>query len=392
MAVFLAYRTVTRGSMGINLFTIFVLTLVYLQIVFVSSIIGGVTQKFNELMIDYQTGNLVIEPKTGERYISDVASLRTKLEHLPYVTGLSPRLKSQAAIYYKDRNLGAAVYGIDPVEESSVTKIGQTMLSGDFVSRLDRGEIVLGREVSGGYGALMDSRSLGGVKVGDIVSVSIGSVSRDYKVKGIYSTNFFLSDSAAYVSRKDLEEILGKEGYASEIAIKTVPGMSEDTARTWLLEAGVREQVRTWEEFSGILKLISDTLTRLRDIFSLIGLLVAFIVIFVVIFVNIVNKKRQIGVEKAIGIDQDAILLSFVLQAMFYAFLGMILGYLIMQYGLTPYTIDHPIALPLGYVSLKLEESEAVGRATLLFIAAVIGSAIPAYQIVRRDALELIRG
>jgi putative ABC transport system permease protein len=392
VALFLAYRTVRRGSLGINVFTVFVLTLVYLQIVFVSSILGGVTQKFNELMIDYQTGNLVIEPKSDERYINDAGALKTKLTHLPYIIGASPRLKSQASIAYKDKNTGATVYGVDALDEASVTKIQSTVLSGEFVSRVDRGEIVLGREVSGGFGALMDTRSLGGVLVGDTVTVSIGKDARDFRVKGIYSTNFFASDASAYVNVEDLEDILGVSDAANEIAIKTTPGSLEEEARTNLLEAGVREEIRTWQDYAGILKMIDDTLKKIRDIFSVIGLLVAFIVIFVVIFVNIVSKKRQIGVEKAIGIDQEAIILSFVFQAMFYALLGMMLGYFIMQYGLTPYTTEHPIALPLGMVSLRLEESEAVGRAALLFFAAVVGSAIPAYQMVTRDALELIRG
>jgi putative ABC transport system permease protein len=57
-----------------------------------------------------------------------------------------------------------------------------------------------------------------------------------------------------------------------------------------------------------------------------IGLLIAFVIIFVVIYVNIVNKKRQIGVQKAIGIEQNVIVASFVLQAMLYAGTGIILG------------------------------------------------------------------
>ena len=58
-----------------------------------------------------------------------------------------------------------------------------------------------------------------------------------------------------------------------------------------------------------------------------IGLLIAFVIIFVVIYVNIVNKKRQIGVQKAIGIEQNVIIASFVLQAMLYAGAGVIFGY-----------------------------------------------------------------
>ncbi|MFZ2456154.1 MAG: FtsX-like permease family protein [Candidatus Altiarchaeia archaeon] len=392
VASFLAYRSVQRGSVGINVFTVFVLSLVYLQIVFVSSILGGVTAKFNEQMIDYQTGNVMIEPGVGARYIDGVSGLKAKLEHLPYVLGVSPRLKTQASVYYKDKNTGVTVYGVDARDESSVTKIHSSVLSGEFISRLDRDEIVLGREVSGGYGALMEARSLGGVVVGDTVSLSMGGITKDFRVKGIYTTNFFASDAAAYVNIKDLEEVLGTEDAANEIALKTTSGLAAEGARIQLMSAGVREEIRTWRDYAGILRMIEDTLSRIRDIFSLIGIIVAFIVIFVVIFVSIVGKKRQIGVEKAIGIDRDAIIMSFIFQAAFYALLGMILGYSFMQYVLSPYTKEHPIPFPIGNISLQLSDSEAIGRASLLFIAAVIGSAIPAYQMAKRDALDLIRG
>ena len=52
----------------------------FLQIVLFSSILGGVTVQFNKLMVDYQTGNLVIEPVENEKYIEDTSSLQKKIE------------------------------------------------------------------------------------------------------------------------------------------------------------------------------------------------------------------------------------------------------------------------------------------------------------------------
>ena len=121
-----------------------------------------------------------------------------------------------------------------------------------------------------------------------------------------------------------------------------------------------------------------------------IGLLIAFVIIFVVIYVNIVNKKRQIGVQKAIGIEQNVIVASFVLQAMLYAGAGIILGYALMRYGIVPYTIYHPVQAPLGNISLKLDDTEAINRAILLFLASIVGSVIPAYKLAQRSLLDLI--
>lgn len=392
VSLFLAYKYLTGGNKGITIFTIFILTLIFLQLVLVSAILGGATNRFNELMIDYQTGNVVIEPKEDTEYISDAHRLMSKINALPEVTGVSARIKGVGKIIYEDRSVGATVIGIDPLDENTVTKVNSAIVDGDFISKLDRGEIVLGREISGGYGALMESKSLGGIKVGDRVNLSIGSVNREFRVKGIYATLFFLVDSSAYINKKDMEDILGVQDEAHEIAINLNPGEDEEEFRKQLMGIGINEEIRVWREFAGIVELLTRTITQIGNILNLIGLLIAFVIIFIVIYINTINKRRQIGVQKAIGIGSNVIVASFVLQAIFYASFGMFLGFFAMQYLITPYTITHPIQLPIGPVILSLSNTEALFRAALLFFATILASFIPAYTVAREDLLELIWG
>lgn len=394
VSFFLASRSITRGNKGITIFTVFVLTLIFVQLVLFSSMLAGVTLKFNELMVDFQTGNVVIEPEEEERYIEDASALQKKIESLPEVVGTSARLKTTGNFRYKEKEIGGTVYGIDPAEEAFVTGLESAVISGEFLSRPDRGEIILGREVSGGFDALMESRSLGGVEVGDTIELTVSGKTREFRVKGIYTTLYFMADAGAYISRADMEDMLDIEGrdFAQEIAVKTTAGTDEYETRNELLSLGVRENIRTWHEFAGILRLIENTLGLVRNIMNAIGLLIAFVIIFVVIYVNIVNKKRQIGVQKAIGIEQNVIVTSFVLQAMLYAGTGVILGYAFVRFGLVPYTVSNPVQIPLGAMSLRLDDAEAINRAVLLFLASIVGSVIPAYKLAQKDLLDLIWG
>jgi putative ABC transport system permease protein len=77
---------------------------------------------------------------------------------------------------------------------------------------------------------------------------------------------------------------------------------------------------------------------------------------------------------------------------MFYAGIGVILGFVFMRFGLAPYTAANPVDIPLGSMSLKLDDAEAINRAVLLFLASIIGSVIPAYTLTQKDLLELIWG
>ncbi|WP_230625137.1 ABC transporter permease [Methanosarcina mazei] len=394
VSFFLASRSITRGNKGITIFTVFVLTLIFVQLVLFSSMLAGVTLKFNELMVNFQTGNVVIEPEEEERYIEDASALQKKIESLPEVVGTSARLKTTGNFRYKEKEIGGTVYGIDPEDEAFVTGVEGAVISGEFLSRPDSGEVILGREVSGGFDALMESRSLGGVEVGDTVELTVSGRTREFRVKGIYTTLYFMADAGAYISRADMEDMLDIEGrdFAQEIAVKTTAGTDEYEIRNELLSLGIRENIRTWHEFAGILRLIENTLGLVRNIMNAIGLLIAFVIIFVVIYVNIVNKKRQIGVQKAIGIEQNVIVTSFVLQAMLYAGIGVILGYAFVRFGLVPYTVSNPVQIPLGAMSLRLDDAEAINRAVLLFLASIIGSVIPAYKLAQKDLLDLIWG
>ncbi|WP_269851044.1 hypothetical protein [Methanosarcina horonobensis] len=78
VSFFLASRSIMRGNKGITIFTVFVLTLIFVQLVLFSSMLAGVTLKFNELMVDFQTGNVVIEPEEEERYIEDTSACRRR--------------------------------------------------------------------------------------------------------------------------------------------------------------------------------------------------------------------------------------------------------------------------------------------------------------------------
>ncbi|MEZ5335678.1 MAG: ABC transporter permease [Methanolobus sp.] len=136
---------------------------------------------------------------------------------------------------YKEKEVGATIYGVDAEEEELVTNYPSAMVEGEFISKLDRGEIVLGRELSGGYGAVMQTRSLEDVSVGDIVTVMVDGQEMNFRVKGIYSTLFFMSDSSAFVNKKDLEEALNAEDKAHEIAIKIRDDADEEYVREEIL-------------------------------------------------------------------------------------------------------------------------------------------------------------
>lgn len=64
------------------------------------------------------------------------------------------------------------------------------------------------------------------------------------------------------------------------------------------------EEIRTWEQLTGFTSSASKSFTMISIILGAIGTVVAGITIFIIIFVSIVNKRRQIGILKAIGMKE----------------------------------------------------------------------------------------
>src|SRR6185295_15628837 len=86
----------------------------------------------------------------------------------------------------------------------------------------------------------------------------------------------------------------------------------------------------------------------LGNVIGLIGIAVASITIFIVIFINAVTRRKYIGIMKGIGISERAIEISYIIQSIFYAVLGGLLGMIIVYALLVPFFDAYPLNFPFS--------------------------------------------
>jgi len=113
---------------------------------------------------------------------------------------------------------------------------------------------------------------------------------------------------------------------------------------------------------------------------------------FIVIYINVLNKKRQIGILRAIGIKTNIVITSYLVQALFYAILGIIFGELIIHFAIEPYFANYPLDLPLGLVSLGIEPAAVLKAVWGLISAAIFAGFIPVLSIIRQSIIKSIWG
>ena len=123
-----------------------------------------------------------------------------------------------------------------------------------------------------------------------------------------------------------------------------------------------------------------------------LALIVGAVTIFIVIFVNAITRRKFIGILKGIGITSRAIQISYVLQALFYALSGIIIGGIIIMTLLKPYIDLHPIDFPIAQGRLAITMSDIIIRGIILSITTIISGFVPAWLITRQNTLDSILG
>jgi putative ABC transport system permease protein len=215
-------------------------------------------------------------------------------------------------------------------------------------------------------------------------------------VKGIFQAREMVqADRLAFVTKSEMVSVLGRATYsdrASQVLISIDKPGAENLFIDEIKALGIKGEVRSWSEYGGAMGGIASSFDVIASLINGIGMVVAGIVMFIVIYINVINKRRQIGILRAIGIKRNVIIGSYLIQAVFYAVLGIVFGGLAFGYGIQPYFALHPLDLPIGEVSLVLKSITVHSAVLGLIAAAVLAGVVPVLNIIRQGIIQTIWG
>ena len=395
VSFFLAIKSIKRGNLGTTILTIVIMSLVFVNLIFLPSIILGIGETMNRQAIDYSYANLVIEPKKDAFYIDNVNNIQKKINRLDGVVGTSPRYTAGATFAYKSKFVSGELHSISPLAEEAVLKLHTAIIAGEYLSKTDTNEILLGIDLAGEEGkeSTPTQASLGGVGIGDKIHVTFSNgVIKEYRVKGIFKTKYSLVDGSALITGKEMESVLGLHDKASQILVKLAQKGTEKEFRKKFMELGISEDIKTYKEKSaGFVENIVNSFDIVSIISTVVSLIIAIVVIFIVIYISVIHKKKQIGILKAIGINQGVIINSYLIQSLFYCFCGIIVG-LFLLYFVTSYFTVNPIMLPIGDVKPFIGKKSIFTSITSLIIVSLIAGFFSSWKTAREKILKSIWG
>lgn len=408
--MYLALRQVRRASRWTTGLIVFVMLLTFLNLVVVTGLLVGLIDGISNLYRQQETGDVLISTPTEKNYIEHSQEILSFLNTLPQIAALTPRYigSAQVEANYKTRTdvndkpneTGTSVIGVEPVQENAFSHLSSFVKEGSYFTPGDYDTIIIGSQLIDRYafgGDIPGLTPLKNVYPGTKVRITINGSTREVTVKGIVVTtaNSPLA-TRTFMPANELRELLGRDDYnVNQIAIHLKSGVNPVEFRDFLKRSKVSDvaTVQTFQDAipNGVEE-VRSTFEQIGNAFSSVGLIVASITIFIVIFINALTRRKYIGILKGIGISGRAIEIAYILQSVFYALAGSVIGLLVLYGFLVPYFTAHPIVLPISNAIIVAPVLGTFFRVGLLITATVIAGYIPARMIVKKNTLDSILG
>ncbi|MEO6881487.1 MAG: ABC transporter permease, partial [Mycobacteriaceae bacterium] len=319
----------------------------------------------NELTSDYVLGN------GGSPVPTSVAVAARRL----------PQVQSAATVSAVDVRIGSF--------RTTATAATAADVGDNFVVKMAQGRLA----DLGGRSVLVDASTATaqGWQLGDGLDASVGTLTGEHLVVGgIYQ------DSQAFGSHVIVDRALYLTALPTsqqadlDVFVRAVPGADLALLRTQLTDV-VRPflvvSVQDGAEFAAAAGSSIDTLLNLLYILLLFSVVVAVLGIVNTLALSVLERTREIGLLRAIGLRRRQLGAMITIEAVATAVFGAVLGTLVglglgiaLQHGLVSQGLT-TLAIPWGLVVSMLVASGVVG---------VLAAALPAIRAVRLNILQAI--
>jgi putative ABC transport system permease protein len=411
---FLTLRYIRRGSKSASLLIIAIMFLTFLNVVVVRGVLVGLPVGASASYQNQYAGNVFITPLANQRHIDRsryveevVMQSEDYVAHSSrYITSAILRAdykRPQKASLIPDQ-VGAAIAGIDPVDEDTVTNLSSQVVEGRYLREGDTKGVLLGSQLLERYagnipevgGTPETSGSIANVYPGDKIRITIGDVVDEYTVVGVTEHKVGQNSRRVFMLEDQLRRVIDRSSdKVDEIAV-----LLKSEADPVRLVAGLQQSeiaalatVQTGAESQGtFLDDIKETFDLLGNGVGFIGIVVAAITVFIMIFIVALNRQKQIGILKGIGINRLAIESSYVFLSVAYAFIGISLGVIVLYVVIAPYIAAHPINFPFADGVLVAPWDDTLARVLFLIGTTMLAGYLPARMIVQKPTINAILG
>jgi len=301
------------------------------------------------------------------------------LEGMPEVAAVSPMVSAAGLATRGDASRAIALIGVDLDRYDRIVSLRAKVVAG--TPRLEPGDGIIGRDLADDLG----------VRVGDRVGIVTGEVNDSLRVTALVDMGVRdLNRRTVIVPLHAAQNLVGLPGGATALDLRlrdiwSAQALADGLARRWPYK------VESWQQANSQLVAALNAQSVSTAVIRGVVLIVVVLGIASVLVVSVVQKRREIGILRAMGATQGQIQRIFLLQGAIVGALGSVLGVLLAVALIWAFTsfVRGSDGLPL--FNITLEPGLALRIAGLATLCGVLAAAAPARRAARLDPAQAIR-
>lgn len=328
-------------------------------------------------------------------------SMETSLRAIPGVTGCAPRVLADGLVSFRENSSGAAIVGVDPEREQTLSRFPQRVNAGRFITAGARDEAVLG------YKLLQNLKGNVGDTLVILAQGADGVLGNErYRVVGTVKLGSPEFDAmAVFLDLGSAQELLAMEGRVHVVALGARSLRDVEPLASRLrgsLGADTRLAALTWEE---VLPGIKEAMEfdRIGD-WLFLGILVVIVGFSILntVLMSVTERFREFGVSLAIGMQPRQLAVLVFIETLLIAAIGIVLGLGASQAALT-YLHHHPIILTgefsriyeeyglLPQITASNDPGVVLSVGAVMAVLSIVAMLYPIWKVLRLEPLGGIR-
>ncbi|MHA1293312.1 MAG: FtsX-like permease family protein [Promethearchaeota archaeon] len=390
-AFFIAKKNIIKNKNSL-LFTILIISLGFISSIIIYGVLQDVSYDLQENFIETNMGHVILEPYKNQDKIENVNNVVEKIKVLSNILGIAKITKKSARIYDEDENyIDTEILVINPEEFSEVSIVDNIIEKGDFVYKGENDKILMG---------CVNIESCNEIKAFDTIKLDVGEKARIVPngypetfltLKGIYDHRYAEVERTSYINEETAKEVFSDYNATKADQIIILLPKRECTSEIIeeLSKMNLNVEISDWKEKSSKFSSVVDSFTIIGNISFFIGILISSISIYVILYINILNKKTQIGIIKAIGIKSKIVALSYVMLSFFLGIIGSVLG-ILLTLLMIKYFRFNPIQTEVGELVPQVKINIFIFVSSAIIFASIISGYIVSKKITKQNIIDSI--
>ena len=351
--------------------------------------IGSLIQGLQKGLVDKTIGNssqITINSNLEDRYITDYNQLIDKISLSDdNITKISPVLDNQAFLSYEDNSQSLLVRGFDMEKADGIYDISNRIVEGKLPTA--ENEILLGINLKDEYGiSIGDEISILTIDRKSIKSTVVGFF--DLKVSTLNSNWGITTLKNAQTMFENEEKISSIEMQVNEDSIFLTDEIALNVLNT--IGSDKYKAVNWKEQNESLLSgLEGQSISSLMiQVFVIISVVIS---IASILAITVIQKSRQIGILKAMGIRNSTTSYIFLFEGLILGFFGALAGILLgvgLSFAFTKFAIN---ADGTPVVDLYISYSFIILSGFIAVAASILAALMPAIRSSKLNAIDIIR-